>query len=219
PDPYQGNADLTAKFSDELGAHELEVGLGAGGKHRPDGDVIGARGLGGPRLLEAVRGQTEDHSGAEQGSRRRRRQIVLAQVDPVRAERERQIEPVVDDERRAYRATAIAQPFGHRQEASRRPLLLAELNEATASGQRRVENRQQITPARRGTVEDHVKVPVLHGCRRRPSTLVKRPSTNAESLKTLSREGMDVLQTSTVISNRARAIRADASRRYASTTC
>src|SRR3989442_3813671 len=100
---------------------------------------------------------------------------------------EGKVEPVVDDERRARRATAVAQPFGHRQEASRRPLLLAELNEATASGQRRVENRQQITPARRGTVEDHVKARILHWCRLRPSTLVKLPSPKAGSLRTLSR--------------------------------
>src|SRR2546422_356881 len=212
-DPYEGNADLAAEFPDQRGTHQLEVGLGRRREHRADGDVVGAVGARGLRLLDAVRGNAEQHAGAQQRARGTRGQVVLAQVDAVGADGHREVHAVVHDECDARAAAPLSQSAGHRQDPARGPVLLAQLDHAAAAVDDGGEEGVEVAPARRRPVEDDVQRRVHQGWRRAPSALVKRPSTKAGSFRILKWKGMVVFTPSITVSLSARRMRSIASAR------
>src|SRR5205823_1264596 len=101
---------------------------GRRGEHRADRDVAGAVVARLAGLREIVGRPAEDHPRLQQGARGARRQVVLAQVDAVRRERQSQVHAVVHDEGRARPPAALAQPLGERQETAGLPLVLPGLD-------------------------------------------------------------------------------------------
>src|SRR6185436_7848337 len=156
-DAYQRNTDLAPEFPQQIGTDQLEVGLAAGGEHRAHGHVVGAVGLGCPRLSHAVGGDAEDHARAQQWPGQAGRQVVLAQVDAVGPDGQGQVHTIVDDEGHAVGRAAGPQPLGQWQQAAGRPLLLTQLNHAGAAGDGSGEQVEEVPAPRGGTVEDHVE--------------------------------------------------------------
>jgi hypothetical protein len=92
--------------------------------------------------------------------RQRRRHAALRQVDPVGADRQRHVEPVVDEERTAARPTDREQPLGQPDERRRLELLLAQLHQRRPvgdAGQRRRHHVAEVATAGRAAVGDDVE--------------------------------------------------------------
>src|ERR1043166_7503912 len=86
--------------------------LRLGAEDRAEADVVGSFGFGAPRLFEFVRREPYDQFIAGPFPRGGERHIFLSQVDAVRADRERDVEAVVDDQLRAGAAREIARRLG-----------------------------------------------------------------------------------------------------------
>ena len=158
-------------------------------------------------------GKAEDHAGFEERASGRRREIVLAEVNTVRVDRDREVDAIVHDERHARGAAARAQPLRQGKERTRGARLLAQLDHLGAAVERAREDGVEIAPARDRAVEDDVEAGRRHFRRSGASALVKRPSMNAGCASTRCRNGIVVLTPSTTVSPSARRIRASASAR------
>jgi len=100
-----------------------------------------------------VGGQPHDRVGPEDAPRQRDRCVVLADVDAVRASLERQVGPVVQQERDAPGATDLTDEPGPGQERARLELLLPELDDVDTAFDAGGHEVGQVRPVRRAQVE------------------------------------------------------------------
>lgn len=98
-----------------------------------EGDVVDGEARGFDGLRDGVRGVADDEAVAEQAACGGGVEIVLAEVDAVRAEREGDVGAVVDDDARAAFACDGERGFGVLVELARREMLFAELDKLCAA--------------------------------------------------------------------------------------
>ena len=95
-----GEAARTAREEREP-ARRQGACLGAGGEDRPHAEVVGAVGRAARACVDVVGRDADDRAGAEDGARRRDREVVLPEVDAVGVRGAGHVGPVVHDEQRA----------------------------------------------------------------------------------------------------------------------
>ena len=119
-------------------------------------------------VLRRVAGQPDDGVGAEDPSRHRRREVVLAEVDAVGARREGHVRPVVHDEQRAVPIGGIPEHRGVAEQVAGLGVLVAELHDVDAGRKNRVEEVGKVRPSARDDVQTRCSEPFPPIHRRRP---------------------------------------------------
>ena len=121
--------------------------------HRTNTDVVHLR-RHSVELLLRVRRQADERVVAEHATRPARRQIVLPQVDPVRAHRERHVRPVVDDEQRIASSGAPAEHRSPSQQVPHVGILLTQLHDVGAGTEHALEKTSQVAPCLTSAAHD-----------------------------------------------------------------
>ena len=121
----------------------IRIVLGRGGEHAADADIVEMLDRGMRRLLEGLDAEPDDRMRTEQPPRILDRHVVLPQMHPVGAGRERHVGAIVDQERHAERR----QPAADRPRGLHHGLGRADACRATAPAWRR--RARAGTPARR----------------------------------------------------------------------
>ena len=133
PMATRGQARRRPRPPHQLQAHHgLGVALGRGRERGSDREVVDRLARSRLELRQRVRGEADDHVVAQQAARIRRRDVVLAQVHPVRAHDEGDVGTVVHDEQGAAPARAVARLFGQRAQPPVGLVLRAQLHEGRA---------------------------------------------------------------------------------------
>ena len=121
--------------------------LRRGSKHRTDGDVRDRLPHRCFDLRHGVCGVADDGIRSEQTPRRRRRQILLADMGPCRARQKCHVDPVVDDDARLIRLGGPNQPLARLEERGGRQTLCAQLDQARAAVEKRLRQTRR-SPSR-----------------------------------------------------------------------
>ena len=129
-------------------AHQLEAdgrapGLGRGRVDRADADVVDEPRVDRVDLRRRVGGEPDQHVGADELAHLAHRHVLLADVHAVGAHLARDERAVVDDQQRAESLAERPRGVGDRDELLVREVLLAQLHDVDAAGDRRAQELGQ----------------------------------------------------------------------------
>ena len=167
-DADDGNLNGAADARKLLGRDVDGVGLGGRGDERAHAEVVGARPLGGDRLLHGLRGDADDGVGAEDAARLGACRVGLADMHAVGADEPRRLDVVVDQKRDARLAADGEDRLRFLHELFGRHVLLAQLDEGRASRERLAHARGERAAVQPGGVRHGIQQHAVTDILRRP---------------------------------------------------
>jgi hypothetical protein len=139
-----------AQLRESRGAERRRcVGLGARGRERAHADMVDDRGIDGRDLGLVAGGDGEDHVRTDAFARLARRHVVLADMQAMGADGDRHLDAVVDDQLHAAGREQLHQRAALLDQGGIARLLVAQLHERGAAGDRGRDGLLQAMAARK----------------------------------------------------------------------